>query len=134
MAIIAFLIYFPHKFEQIGEIFKTNNELWKFLLSIPLVICSFSIGYAWKILNPISNGSNRMLHEWPHYWKLKYRVLISISICFLCVVGSLVIWVFGSVLSNSTIGYTFIGSCVISVTAAINQLLAAFRVRELMEP
>jgi|LGOV01.1.fsa_nt_gb hypothetical protein len=132
--VITFLFYYPGIFEGIGNHFKNNNDIWKFLPTIPLLICSFSINYAWKILMPMDSGSNRILHEWPNYWKLKYRVISSIFICAACASGSIIIWIFSSNLSARIIGATFIASCFISLIVAFNQLLAAFKVREFMEP
>lgn len=134
MALIAALQYYPGLFEQIGNQLKTDNEVLKFIPTIPLIICGFSIQYAWKILNPIDSSSNRILHEWPNYWKLKFRVISSIFICIACVVASLIVWIYALSLSAKITGATFIASCCVALIVASNQLLAAFKVRELMEP
>jgi len=134
LVLIAALQYYPSLFEHVGDQFKNSNEIWKFLPTIPLLICGFSIQYAWKILTPINGSSNRILHEWPNYWKLKYRVISSIFICIACAVVSLILWIDTSNLSAEMIGAAFIASCAIALIVAYNQLLAAFKVRELMEP
>ena len=134
LILIAALHYYPNLFEQIGNQFANNNEIWKFLPTIPLLICAFSIQYAWKILIPINGASNRILHKWPNYWKLKYRVIASIFICIACAMISVFIWIYASNLSVKIIGAAFIASCSIALIVAFNQLLAAFKVRELMEP
>ncbi len=134
LALIAAMQFYPGVFEHIGNQFKANNEVWKFIPTIPLVICGFSIQYAWKILNPINSASNRILHEWPNYWKLKVRVISSIFICIACVVASLIVWIYAPSLSAKITGATFIASCCVALIVASNQLLAAFKVRELMEP
>jgi len=134
LTMIAALQFYPGPFELIGNQIKANNEIWKFIPTIPLAICAFSIQYAWKILNPINNSSNRILHEWPNYWKLKFRVISSIIICVACVVASLIIWIYATSLSARITGATFIASCCIALIVASSELLAAFKVRELMEP
>lgn len=131
---IAAFYYYPTVFEQIGSQFKNNNDIWKFLPAITVPICGFSIQYAWKILNPLNGTSNRILHEWPNYWKLRYRVISSIFICVTCAIGSVIIWIFAKNLPANIIGFTFAASCSIALIVALNQLLAAFKVRELMEP
>jgi len=133
VVVVALYFYFPVFFIEIGNHLKTNNDLWKFIPSIPLIICGFSVQYAWKILMPLNGSSNRILHEWPNYWKLKYRVIISIVICAACVLSTVYIWIFSSSISELTVGAIFIASIIISLTVAFNQLLAAFKVRELME-
>ncbi len=134
VVVVALYFHFPVFFIEIGNHFKTNNDIWKFIPSIPLIICSFSVQYAWKILMPLDSSSNRILHEWPNYWKLKYRVIISLVICAACVLSTVYIWIFSSSISELTVGAIFIASIIISLTVAFNQFLAAFKVRELMEP
>jgi hypothetical protein len=134
LTMIAALQFYPVPFELIGNQIKANNEIWKFIPTIPLAICVFSIQYAWKILNPINNSSNRILHEWPNYWKLKFRVISSIIICAACVAASLIIWIYATSLSDRIMGAIFIASCCIALIVALSELLAAFKVRELMEP
>ena len=132
--IVALCFYFPVVFVEIGNHLKTNNDIWKFIPSIPLIICSFSVRYAWKILIPLEGSSNRILHEWPNYWKLKYRVIISVIICATCILSAVSIWFFSLLLPALTVGAIFIISIIISLIVALNQFLAAFKVRELMEP
>lgn len=132
--LLAVLHHSPELFENIGAQLITDKEVWKFLPTIPLIICGFSIKYAWKILMPLDNTSNRILHEWPGYWKLKYRVLFSVLVNTICVLSTIIIWIFSSKLPLIIVGAIFIASCIIPLTVAFNQLLAAFKVRELMEP
>lgn len=132
--IFAGYFYFPVIFVYIGRNIQTNNELWKFIPSITVIVCGFSVQYAWKILMPLESSSNRILHEWPNYWKLKLRVITSVIFCASCVVCALLTWFFSSSLSSLDIGAMFVSSNVISLIVAFNQFLAAFKVRELMEP
>lgn len=132
--ISAIYFYYPDVLVGIGNNFQTNNEIWKFIPSIPLVVCGFSVQYAWKILMPLGSSSNRILHEWPNYWKLKIRVLLSVLLCAACVLGAVCIWFFSNSLSTLNTGAIFTASIIVALTVAFNQFLAAFKVRELMEP
>ena len=134
VVVVIFYFYFPVFFIEIGNQFKINNDIWKFIPSIPLIICGFSVQYAWKILMPLDGKSNRTLHEWSDYWKLKFRVIISVVICAACVLSTVFIWIFSSSISSLTVGAIFIASIIISLAVAFNQFLAAFKIRELMEP
>lgn len=133
LVLLAVIQFYPEPFELLGNQIKVNIEIWKFIPTIPLAICAFSIQYAWKILNPINSSSNKVLHEWPNYWKLKFRVISSIFLCVACVVASLIIWIFVTYLSEKTIGAIFIASCCIALIVALSELLAAFKIRELIE-
>ena len=132
--IIAIYFYYPAFFVGIGANFQTNDEIWKFIPSIPVVVCGFSIQYAWKILMPLESNSNRLLHEWPSYWKLKLRVILSVILCSICVLFAIAIWFLSKNISSLNVGAIFISSIIVSLTVAFNQFLAAFKVRELMEP
>jgi hypothetical protein len=135
LIIAAIYSYSPEIIIFVGNHFKINNDIWKFIPTVPLILCGFSIKYAWKILMPLEgNNSNRLLHEWPNYWKLKYRVIVSAALCVICVFGSFTIWFFNSSLSSLMVGAIFIATIIVSFTAVASEFLAAFRVRELMEP
>ncbi len=134
LALVLVFQYFPDALQNVGHQFKTNSDVWKFIPTVPLIICGFSIQYAWKILNPISSSSNRILHEWPGYWKLKLRVVASIFICIFCVLAAVVVWIYASGLSERMTGAIFIASCGVALIVASHELLAAFKIRELMEP
>ena len=134
LALFLAFKYFPDALQSVGHQFKTNSDVWKFIPTVPLIICGFSIQYAWKILNPLNGSSNRILHEWPDYWKLKLRVILSIFICILCVVTAAVVWIYASSLTEIMTGALFVGSCGVALIVACHELLAAFKIRELMEP
>jgi hypothetical protein len=130
---VAIYIHWPAPFIDIGNQFKNNNEIWKFILTLPLAICGFSIQYAWKILFPKESGSNNSLLNWPNYWKLKLRVFVSVILCAICIFSAIFILIYSSVLTEKIVGTIFITAVTISTTVAFNQFLAAFKIRELLE-
>ncbi len=129
----AIYFYYPESFIDIGNQFKSNYEVWKFIPTIPLTVCGFSIQYAWKILFPKENESNHLLLNWPNYWKLKLRVLVSVILCVACVLSALYIWIYINTLNEKAIGAIFFVAVSISITVAFNQFLAAFKTRELLD-
>lgn len=129
----AIYIYYPAPFIDIGNQFRNNNEVWKFIPTIPLTICGFSIQYAWKILFPKENESNHLLLTWPNYWKLKLRVLSSVILCVACVLSALYIWIYSNTLKEKELGAIFVVAVTVSITVAFNQFLAAFKIRELLD-
>ncbi len=133
LVLLAVMQFYSEPFELLGNQIKTNIEIWKYIPTIPIASCVFSIQYAWKILNPINSSSNKILHEWPNYWKLKFRIISSIFLCVACVAASFIIWIFVESFSAKIIGVIFIASCCISLIVASNELLAAFKIRELIE-
>jgi hypothetical protein len=120
-------------FIAVGTQFKTNSEVWKFMPSIPILLATASIKLAWNILTPLGNSSNKILYQWEWYWRLKYRVIASIVMCGVAAACSVALWVFSKDLSELKIGTIFLSSVVVAVTVTFNQLLAAFKLRELMD-
>lgn len=129
------LVYFiPSWFSLLGTQFHNNTDIWKYIPVIPVALAGFAVTYSWKILHPLENSSNRILYEWEYYWMLKYRVVASIIICAVCVVCSISIWLFSSKLTSKFLGVLFLASSGVSAIVIFNQLLAAFKIKEILEP
>ncbi len=132
-SIIIFVIYSycPKIFVEIGNSLKNNNDILNLLIYILCVSVGYSIKQASQILTPMSN--NKILYEWKGYWKLKYRVIVSIVICAFCVLIYISTWVFISSISESQVGILFITSIIIPLIVDINLLCSKFKIRELMD-
>lgn len=128
------LLVRPEWFVFIGTQFKQNNDAWKYLSYIPIFLVGTSVTLAKGILKPFDSRSNKELYEWEYYWKLKDRVLASILLSAGCAIGSLSLWVFSDKLTESIIGAIFVASISVALIVTYNQLLASFRIREIMEP
>jgi hypothetical protein len=126
--------YFPELFMRIGNPFKSNDHILQFMVTVPIGMCVYSVQQTWKILMPLEGKSNRKLHEWPNYWKIKYRVIISSILCTACIFSYVCIWIFGSLFLDHAFAAIFITSIIIPVIVAFSVHLAALKVRELMEP
>jgi len=135
IAVVAFAYnYFPELLVGIGNPLKNNDDVLQYMVSLPIFMCGYSVQQTWKILMPLEGNSNRKLHEWPNYWRLKYRVIISSIICAACIFSYVCIWLYSSSFSVLTFGAVFITSIIIPLIVAFNIHLAALKVRELMEP
>jgi len=133
LAFIAWFYNFPSFFVAIGAKIKTNNEIWKLVAGIPFFYVPTSIKFAWKILVPSGNSKMKILHQWKDYWRLHYRVITSIIICGMAATCPIIIWIFSDDLSESFIGLIFISSITVPIVAIFNQLLAAFKIHELID-
>jgi len=133
VSIISCSFFFPSMFVAVGTQFKVNSEVWKFMPSIPILLATASIKLAWNILAPLGGSSAKILYQWEGYWKLKYRVVASIVMCGMVAVCSIALWIFSKDLSELKIGTIFISSVAVAATVTFNQLLAAFKLRELMD-
>lgn len=124
----------PAIFNSIGQKFHGNQEIWKYIPTIPPGLLVASLSYSWKILTPLDGSSNRFLHEWPDYWKLKLRVILSVFYCGLSAIAAIAIWLYGLQIQKAQLGFVFIAAIGIPIIVLIHQVLAAFVVREIMEP
>jgi hypothetical protein len=134
LVILLTLPLIPDVYALIGNKFIADTEIWKYIPILPLSLAGASINYAWKILTPLSNSSNRALYEWPNYWKLKLRVIVSIVLCVLCLSLAILLWLFCKDLRPAQIGALYIGITIVPLIVVFNQLLAAFSIKELLEP
>jgi hypothetical protein len=128
------LLLYPDLYSKFGSKFFGNNELWKYIPVLPFALVGGSIKYAWKIIVPLNNESNKMLYDWPDYWKLKLRVIFSIIICAVCCALAIIIWFFYKDIQPKFLGALYIVITLIPIIVLSNQLLAAFKIKELLEP
>lgn len=132
--VVSIYQFQPDLLGGIGQKFHANQELWKYIPTIPSGLLVVSLSYSWKILTPLNSASNRLLYEWPDYWKLKLRTIISLIYCGVLTIFAAVIWFFGDNIQNEKLGFIFLVSIGIPIIVLIHQILAAFMVREIMEP
>ena len=128
----ALYLWTPSAFEFVGLSVKSNDEALKWLPALPIALCGYSTHLAWKILNP-SDDSNKDLHGWPEYWRLKLRTYVSLFFSGLAVFASVSIWLFATNLSGVHAGVLLIATIAVAVVNATCMLLAAFTIREITE-
>ena len=134
IVIIAIALVNIDWYSRLGDEFKSNNDIWRWLPTIPLVFAIASIRMGSKILHPRENASNRVLYEWSSYWKLKFRVITSIVESCLCVVASIIIWIFTDDMSSGIVGTVYISAISVALIISLTLLLAHYKIREIMEP
>jgi hypothetical protein len=127
------LFQMPEHLIVIGSGFKADNEALKFAPSIPLALTAYAAHVGAKILRPIENASNRVLYEWPGYWKLKARIVVSLIVCGTSSAAAILLWVFGKTWSDSSLGAVFALAVIEPVISASILWLAWIKIRELVE-
>lgn len=134
VALIMIVIYliFPYSFEFAGSRFKAEQELWKYLALLPGIPFAWIIKETLSVLFPMKD-SNRIIANWPDFWRLKYRVYIACGWTFLCCAGGLSAWLMNNVWSLSTVGLLYLSSMAISFVSAATIFLARTNVRQLLE-
>lgn len=133
LVIIVCSHYFPSYFVIIGSSVKKYSDVWRWMPGIPGFCAAVSYKLYWKILTPLDNSNTKALYEWPEYWKLKHRVVATLIICVMITIASIIIWFFSDNFSDYSLGIIFASLVAVPVVSLLCELLAAIRVRELLD-
>jgi hypothetical protein len=131
--IAALLAISPEFFATVGGAIKVSEKVWEYVPVIPLAIFPWSALEAKAVLFPAAPSQNRKLRDWPHYWRLKLRVLIALLWAGIAALCAIYVWMFRTDLTASTIGAGFLGALAVSLITAVSLWLAAVRVKEIVE-
>ncbi|CAJ1902809.1 hypothetical protein FNBNMHLP_03538 [Aeromonas jandaei] len=130
---VAITYGYPEVFVLIGGKLKSNTELWKFIPSLPVIFTGVTFQVAQKVHAPLENASNKQLYEWSSFNKISDRIMASYLICIMCCVASFTIWFFMSELSESMLGSILLSSILISGLTTFQIILAAQKIRQVIE-
>lgn len=124
---------FRSYFTLIGEQFRFNTEIWKFLPTLSLLFTGLAFKLAGKVRAPLPSPYNKRLYEWPQYHRLKDRVYISLFLCVMSCIGALAIWMFADKMATHMIATIFLSGGGISGIAVLTVYLASHKLREILE-
>lgn len=135
LTISILLLYslFPDAFTLIGNRLKSENELWKYLISLPLIFTAFAFKMSSKLRAPLENSSNKLLYSWGDYPRLTDIVHIGSGLCIVSCLGSTSIWVSADKISSSIFGCVFLITVGVSGISAYSMFLASQKLREYIE-
>lgn len=132
VCLICFAYYFPLFFERLGKVLLANSEMMKWLPVAIISSCGISFKLAWRLTKPLSE-SNRILYDWPDYWKLKYRRNIALVFSGLMALLATYLWIFSSNFTPFMLGFLFLISIGISTIVISCLVLASFTLTEIIE-
>ena len=133
LLVVLLNIYAEKPINTLGSLFKTNDEIWKFLPSLPLLFSGIAFKTSSKVRAPLDTGSNKALYEWPLYHMVTDRILLSKIYCLVCGAGAISIWLFCKQLPEYIIASIFLLSTIISGVTALLMHDAAQKIREILE-
>ena len=128
--IVILQAYKADWFILIGKQFHSNNEIWKFLPTLPMLFTGLVFKFGKNIRIPLEN--NKQLYEWDEYHRITDRVFIGIYISILSSIGAISVWLLIDIISNLYIGIIFISSIGISGFSALTMYLASISIREVL--
>jgi len=131
LIVLVLQIYKADWLILIGKQFQSNNEIWKFLPTLPMLFTSLVFKFGKNIRIPLEN--NKQLYQWDEYYRITDRVHIGIYISILSSIGAISVWLLIDIISNLYIGIIFISSIGISGFSALTMYLASISIREVLD-
>ena len=132
LALIVLAYSYPAPLTIIGEKIGDNDDVWKFLPTLPLIFAGVTFRLSSKIRAPFDRG-NKQLYEWCQYNRIKDRLYASYFLTFISVLATISIWIFYKDLSPTVLGLVFLSSVGVSGIIAFEIFLAAQKIREILE-
>ena len=133
LVVILLNVYAPNQLIMLGSLFKSNEEIWKFLPTLPLLFSGIALKASNKVRAPFDSASNKALYEWPLYAMVTDRVTLSKIYCLVCGAGAISIWILCKQIPENIIASIFLISTLISGATALFLHDASQRIREIME-
>ena len=131
--VLGVYFLYPQLMGAVGEKIKLENELWKYLFSLPFIFTAISIRQSSKIRAPLENSSNKVLYEWEFYNRIIDRVYIGIIYSILSSICVVSVLIFQGEINNKIVGSIFIAGTCVSGIVALTMFFAPQKLRELLE-
>jgi hypothetical protein len=133
LAVFALHQFYPKLFLALGDDITKDGEIIKWLPVVPLALSAYCwMDLAWKLLTPLAS-SNKELHDWPDFWRLKMRCYFSLVLSVLYAASACCLWIFSKNITHDQMGFLFIllmGLSLINISCVI---FASFTLRIIME-
>jgi len=130
--VVALLIIHPAVLDIIGNEVVRQDSIVQYIALVPLGLLGVVFSLSKEMLRPSDGANNRVLYEWPDYWRLKYRSLGGVFFCIAASCVSLATWIFKAQMGPRIIGAGLLCSVLVALVATLTQYLAYLRVREIL--
>ena len=127
----AILILQPEWFDKLGTKIKSDQEVWKYLCIIPAGLFAWMLPHCYLVQLPHSD--NKVLLEWPDYWKLKIRVAAAILLSFICTTIAIFVFVFAKEVYANIAGFLMTFAIIVSLIDAYTIWQATITIRQILE-
>lgn len=113
------------------NIFK-SDEARQIVTALPFTLCGAACFLSFKLLAP-KDGSNKILYDWPDYWRLEYRRNIGIFWCGVSCFFILIPLIFREELGSLWVGGLLLSSVGLAVISSASLLFGAFVLKQIVE-
>lgn len=119
-------------FTFVGNLIKTDEEIWKFLLTLPsgLLIGCFACSY--NIRSP-GDSNNKTLFKWPGYVEFVDSIYVAQFIAFTSFLAAICVLLLRKSITDLSLAAIFIGAIVVSAICLYTLLEARQKVKEILE-
>lgn len=132
LVLIFMLVNYPAILCTIGDFMRMAPDTLKYLPTFHVPFISASAFLTFKILSPLQS-TNKTLYDWPDYFKMKNRSIISVVMCAIAAIGAIITWIVGTSLENKHLAFSILLTYVIPLIVIFNQFVASLLVREYLE-
>jgi hypothetical protein len=129
---VALLYSYPLPLTIVGNKISSNDEVWKWLPTLPLLFAGIAFKLSSKVRAPFDKG-NKQLYDWYHYNRITDRIYAAYILVSVSVISNVSIWMFTEVFTSSMLGFVFLASVGVSGFVALQIFLAAQKIREILE-
>lgn len=129
----AMLVFYSKLMVLIGcEIVKEGSVL-QYIALLPVALLGVAFGLSKDTLRPLEGDSNRILYEWPDYWRVKYRAFAALLFCIAASVGGFALWIFKTYVPPRVLGAGFIAAILLALVSTMSLYLGYLRIREILQ-
>jgi hypothetical protein len=116
----------------VGRNLLGNSDVTTWMPAIPTALCGTTFFLVFKLLAP-SAANNKLLYEWPDYWRLEWRRNLGVAWCVVSVMLVVTAWIFRAELSLRWIGGLFLASLGLALISSGSMLLGACKLKVTLE-
>jgi hypothetical protein len=128
----AVVLLYPEPVALFGSEVSRENSVLQYIALLPIVLLGVAFKLSNDILKPLDGANNRILYEWPDYWRLKHRAIATILFCLAASAGALGLWVFKTHLHPRLLGAGLIATVVLALVSTVSLYLGYLRLREIL--
>lgn len=129
----AVLKFFPKPMTLFGSEIVREGSVVQYIALLPVGLLGVSYSLSKDTLRPLEGEKNRMLYEWPDYWRLKFRAFAALLFCLAASVAGLGFWVFKTSIPPWLLGTGLIASILVALVSTVSLFLGYLRLREILQ-
>jgi len=124
---------YPKPMILLGSEIVREGSMVQYIALLPVALLTMAYSLSKDALRPLDGDKNRLLYEWPEYWRLKFRALAALFFCLVASAGSIGLWVFKMLLAPSLLGVGFAAAVVLALVSTTSLYLGYLRLREILQ-